>query len=202
STSVGVDGELSPQYHPWSTSATKRVGSLWSFKEHNPMAFFADTANQNVYPLAQFFDDLANDSVGEYNWITPNQFNDAHSALSGGFTYNGVSYTGDLAAIAQGDNFLAQVIPQIMASKAYQNNGVIVIWWDESEGGDDSSRTIPEIIISPLAKGNAYASSMTMSHSSDLKTIEEIFGLPFLNNVIPTAETNASGTGYNNVALV
>jgi len=29
--------------------------------KHNPMAFFSDTVVQNVYPLAQFFDDLNND---------------------------------------------------------------------------------------------------------------------------------------------
>ena len=62
--------------------------------KHNPMAFFADTQLQNVYPLAQLFDDLNNNTVGRYNWITPNQFNDAHSALSGGFTYQGTHYTG------------------------------------------------------------------------------------------------------------
>jgi len=103
------------------------------------------------------FTDLENNAVGRYNWITPDQFNDAHSTLSGGFTYNAVHFTGDSANIAQGDNFLSQVIPQIMASAAYKNNGVIIIWWDESEGGDDLSRTIQEIVISPLAKGNAYA---------------------------------------------
>lgn len=169
--------------------------------KHNPMAFFADTALQNVYPLAQLFDDLKNNSVGQYNWITPDQFNDAHSTLSGGFTYQGIHYTGDSANIAQGDNFLAQIIPQLMASPAYQDNGVIIIWWDESEGGDDLSRTIPEIVISPLAKGNAYASSLTLSHSSDIRTMEEIFRLPLINNPIPAAETN-NFNGYNNVASV
>jgi hypothetical protein len=163
------------------------------------MAFFADTLLQNVFPLAQFFDDLANNTIGQYNWITPNQFNDAHSTLSGGFTYRGVSYTGAQAAIAQGDNFLAQIIPQIMATPAYRNNGVIVSWWDETEGGDDTSRTIPEIIISPLARGNAYASAVPMSHSSDVKTWEEVFGLSFINNPIPLSETNNFG-GYENVA--
>src|SRR5437899_885754 len=118
--------------------------------KHNPMAFFADTQLQNVYPLAQLFDDLNNNAVGRYNWITPNQFNDAHSALSGGFTYQGTHYTGDQAGIAQGDNFLSIVVPQIMATPAYQDNGVIIIWWDETEGGDDASRAIPEIVISPL----------------------------------------------------
>ena len=84
--------------------------------KHNPMAFFTDTATQNVYPLAQFFVDLNNNTVGRYNWITPDQYNEAHSALNGGFTYQGVHYTGDQASIAAADNFLSHVIPQIMAS--------------------------------------------------------------------------------------
>jgi hypothetical protein len=170
--------------------------------KHNPMAFFPDTALQNVFPLSQFFQDLGNGTLGSYNWITPNQFNDAHSSLSGGFIYQNTHFTGDQASIAQGDNFLSQIVPQIIATPAYQNNGVIIIWWDESEGGDDLNRTIPEIIISPLAKGNAYASPLALSHSSDLKTMEEIFGLPFVNNPIPGAETSAAGNGYNNVAIV
>ena len=169
--------------------------------KHNPMAFFSDTAVQNVYPLAQFFDDLNNDTLGQYNWITPNQFNDAHSSLSGGFTYRGIHYTGDQAAIAQGDNFLATVIPQIMASPAYQDNGAIIIWWDETERGDAADRRIPEIVISPLAKGNGYASSVPLNHSSDIKTMEEIFELSLINNPIPVSETNVFG-GYNNVPTV
>jgi len=169
--------------------------------KHNPAAFFGDTANENVFPLAQLFTDLDNNTVGKFNWITPDQFNDSHSALNGGFTYQGVLYTGDQASVAQGDNFLSIVIPEIMASKEYQNNGVIVIMWDETEGGDTSSFTIPETIISPLAKGNAYASTVPMSHSSDLKTFEEIFGLALLNNPIPLSETNVFGA-YNNVSLV
>ena len=169
--------------------------------KHNPMAFFTDSAVRNVYPLSQLFVDLAANTVARYNWITPNQFDDAHSALTGGFTYQGVHYTNDQASVAQGDNFLSQIVPQIMATPAYQNNGVIIIWWDESENGDLTNRTIPEIVISPLAKGNAYASTVPMSHSSDIKTMEEIFGLSNLNNPIPVNETNAEG-GYNNVAVV
>jgi len=167
--------------------------------KHNPMAFFTDTQLQNVYPLAQLFDDLNSNSVRRYNWFTPDQLNDAHSTLTGGFTYNGTHYTGDSANIAQGDNFLSLVVPQIMASQAYQNNGVIIIWWDETEGGDDASRTLMEAVISPLAKGNAYSSSVVMSHSSDVKTMEEIFRLPNVNNPIPAGETNNFGD-HNYVA--
>ncbi|HWY74874.1 MAG TPA: alkaline phosphatase family protein [Verrucomicrobiae bacterium] len=169
--------------------------------KHNPFAFFADSAAKNVYALSQLFSDLTNETTGSYNWITPNQFDDAHSALNGGFTYQGTQFAGDQASIAQGDNFLSIIVPEIMASKAYQDNGAIIIWWDESEDGDTTNFAIPEIVISPLAKGNAYASTVVMNHSSDIKTWEEVFGLSFINNSIPITETNNFG-GFNNVATV
>ncbi len=170
--------------------------------KHNPMAFFQDSGTKNVFPLTQFSDDLSNGNIGQYNWITPDQYNDQHSSLTGGFTYQGTHFTGDQASIAQGDNFLSIFVPEIMASKAYKHNGVIVIWWDETEQGDTPNQSIGEIIISPLSKGNAYASSVELNHSSDLKSWEEIFDLPFLDNPIPVSETNVSGSGYNTVATV
>jgi hypothetical protein len=127
--------------------------------------------------LQQLTSELANNTVAQYNWITPDQFNDMHSTLTGGFTYNGVHYTGDQANIAQGDSFLSQLVPQIEASQAYKNDGAIVIWWDETEGGDDPSRTIGEIVISPDAKGNAYTNNILYTHSSDLLTMQEIFNV-------------------------
>jgi hypothetical protein len=156
--------------------------------KHNPQVFFTSTNGgnnstpsnpqaQNYAPLQQLTTDLANNTVARYNWITPDQYNDMHSTLDGGFTYNGVHYTGDQAAIAQGDNFLSIIIPQIEASSAYKNNGAIVVWWDETEGGDDPSRTLGEIIISPDAKGNAYTNNILYTHSSDLVTIQEIYGV-------------------------
>jgi hypothetical protein len=168
--------------------------------KHNPMAFFTDTATQNVEQMSQLTTDLSSNNVGRYNWITPNQFNDMHSALTGGFTdpRTSIHYTSDQAQIAQGDNFLSIVVPQIMASQAYQNNGAIIIWNDETEGADDTTATSTEILISPLAKGNAFASSVVTNHSSDIKTMEEIFGLPLIDNAIPTSEVFATG-GYASV---
>ena len=189
----GTSGPINPYYG---------TGQYDYAVKHNPMAFFTDTQLQNVSALTNFLKDLTNGTIGRYNWITPNQFNDQHSALSGGYTYHSVAYTGDQAAIAQGDNFLSILIPKIMASTAYQDHGLIIIRWDESEGGDTTSYTVPAIILSPLAKGNAYASSVELNHSSVIKTTEEILGLAFLSNAIPVAETKASGSGYNDVATV
>ena len=68
------------------------------------------------------------------------------------------------------------VVPQIMASNAFQNqNATIVIWNDETEGGDDPSRTSMEIVISKFAKGNAYNSTLRYTHSSDLKSLQELY---------------------------
>ena len=98
--------------------------------------------------MQQLFADLANDTVADYNWITPDQFNDMHTALNAGFK----GLTGDAANIGQGDNFLSTVVPAIMASRAYQDQGAIIIWWDESEedaandNPDDFNHTVGEKI--------------------------------------------------------
>jgi hypothetical protein len=141
-----------------------------------------DTSSSNpevshYAPLQQLTTDLNGNTLARYNLITPDQFNDMHSALTGGYSYKGTLYTGDQAAVAQGDNFLSIIVPQLMASQAYKNNGAIVIWFDETEGGDTSAQTLAEIVISPLAKGNAYASTLPYTHSSDLKTLEELYGV-------------------------
>ena len=79
-----------------------------------------------------------------------------------------------------------------------------MIWNDETEGGDTTAFTSTEIVISPLAKGNAYASGVALNHSSDIKTMQEIFGLgsSYLNNSIPSNEYSpAGGPGtYNTVS--
>ena len=170
--------------------------------KHNPPVFFTDTNGgddastenplaSSYAPLQQLFKDLDRDDVAEYNWISPDQYNDMHTALTGG--YKGLS--GDAANIKQGDDFLRQIIPLIMASRAYKNHGAIIIWFDESEqdaagdNPDDFNHTIPEIVISPRAHenvhGRPYASPIAYSHSSDLRTMQEIFRVgPFLGDAV------------------
>ncbi len=176
--------------------------------KHNPMAFFSDTATQNVMTFDKLRSDIAADTVsvsnptatnnfGRYNWITPNQYNDMHSSINGTFHYAGQDFTGNQSAIATGDNFLSIIVPQIMATDAYKNNGAIVIWMDETEGtnADDANHTLMEILISPLAKGGAYVSTTEFNHSSDIKTMEEIFQLGgYINNPIDPTETYAGLT--------
>jgi hypothetical protein len=64
--------------------------------KHNPMVFFTDTnggcdtsasnpLRTHYAPLQQLALDLQRDDVADYNWITPNQFNDQHTGLSNGY---------------------------------------------------------------------------------------------------------------------
>jgi len=194
--------------HQWNF-AVKHDGSLFFTDTNGSTVTTANTSttnpfSQNYAPLAQLANDLTDNTVAQFNIITPDQYNDMHTALTGGFTYHSTLYTGDLAQIAQGDNFLSIVVPQIMASQAYQNNGVIVIWTDETEGTNqnDFNHTLMEIVISPLAKGNAYASNLNYTHSSDLNTLQKIFQVTgqtptgFLNDA-----ANASNASNSTVAM-
>jgi hypothetical protein len=166
--------------------------------KHNPMQFFPDTQKLHVFPLTNFWTDLTNNKIGRYNWLTPDLYNDMHNPMPGGFKYHGTTFTGDQSAIAVGDNFLSIVIPKIMASAAYQDHGMIVLWWDETESTDNTKTTIPFVIISSLSKGNAYVSPLAYSHSSDLKTMDEIFSLAYQTNAIPTGEVDAQNNGLFN----
>jgi hypothetical protein len=181
--------------------------------KHNPMVFFKDTSGGcdktasnkrrlNYAPLQQLALDLQNDEVADYTWITPNQFNDQHTTLNNG--YGGPSGTPlktDAARIAQGDNFLARVVPLIMASKAYREHGIIVLWWDESEGGDTADFTLPFMVISRDAHenvgGKPFASGVEYSHSSFLRTMQKIFdvdpddGYPWLGGAAIAEDLSA-----------
>ena len=106
----GVGG-TAPSGVPVTTNPYNGTNQYDYAVKHNPMAFFTDSATANVKTFAQLTTDLKNNTYAQYNWITPDQLNDMHSSLTGGFTYQGVHYTGDQAAIAEGDNFLAQSFP-------------------------------------------------------------------------------------------
>ena len=80
--------------------------------------------------------------------------------------------------ITQGDAWLAQNAPPII-NWVMAHNGVLFITWDEAAHGDGP---IGMIVVSPFAKGHGYDLTQpdrryAYTHSSTLKTLEEIFGV-------------------------
>ncbi|HWU89949.1 MAG TPA: alkaline phosphatase family protein [Kofleriaceae bacterium] len=142
--------------------------------KHNPMLFFDDVTNtnsstsqnciQHVRPYTELATDLLNNTVARYNFITPNLCNDMHNSTG--------CATSD--SVRNGDTWLSTEVPKILASQAYQNGGVLMITWDESEGGDFP---IGMIVLSPMVKAPGYSNTIPYNHGSTLRTVQEIFGV-------------------------
>ena len=174
------------------TSCPLTASGLYAPK-HDPMVFFDDVTNtlnassanciSHVRPFTQLATDLQNNTAARYNFITPNLCNDMHGATG---------CPSDL--IATGDTWLSQQVPAIMSSAAYQNGGAIFITWDESEGGDVP---IGMIVVSSRAKGNGYTNSIPYTHSSTLRTLQEIFAVqPFLGDAANATDLSDLFTSF------
>jgi len=146
--------------------------------KHNAVVFFRDVTDGNtatsrhciahVRPFTELDGDLAADTVGNYNFITPNLCNDMHDSCP---PMNDT--------IAQGDAWLSMLVPKLLASKAYAEGGTVIITWDEGENGDGP---IGLIVLSSAAKAG-YAGSAHYTHGSTLRTVQTILGLsPFLGD--------------------
>lgn len=137
--------------------------------KHNPFAFFADVngwdghtfqpsarCTEHIVDFTQLAGDLAAGQIADYVFITPDLTNDMHDG-----------------SVAQGDAWLATVVPPIMASAQYQNGGALFLLWDE---GTDQADDPPFLVVSPNAAVG------TMSHkdydtSAFLKTVQAILGV-------------------------
>jgi Phosphoesterase family len=133
--------------NPGSANATDQY-----VPKHFPFPWFqsllSNPADCNAAHIADLFDpanglfhDLQHDSTTPaVSWISPNNCSDAHDAvchgnnLSGGFSDPNtpkapVNFTGGLFA---GDLFLEHVVPEIEASPAFKDGGLIDITFDEA----------------------------------------------------------------------
>jgi acid phosphatase len=140
--------------------------------KHNPFAFFADIDGwdgttfqpssrcvEHVVDYTQFDGDLASGSLPDYVFITPDLQNDMHDG-----------------SIAQGDAWLANEVPKILASPRFQNGGALFLLWDEGSNNGDNP---PFIVMSPNAKAG-FVSQTNYDTSSYLKTVQAMLGVEAL----------------------
>jgi hypothetical protein len=145
-------------------------------KRHNPFPYFDDVADSseknNIVPFTELASDIENHSLPNYGFITPNLAEDAHD--------------GTLAAA---DQWLKTNIAPLIASPEFQQDGILIITWDESVDSDcrpaPSCPPLPEnagggriatLVIGPRVKPG-YQSTTFYQHPSVLKTMSEALGL-------------------------
>ncbi len=144
---------------------------------HIPQIYFDDMTNgrnahsayciAHVRPLAQLASDISHNTMGRYNFITPNQCHDGHDPCGGN-------------AIAHIDGFLKSFLPTIFNSPQYRaGHAVIFIVGDEAANGDGP---IPFLALGHGVK-KGYKNEIRYTHSALLRTLEEIFNVrPYLGN--------------------
>jgi phosphatidylinositol-3-phosphatase len=157
--------------------------------KHNPFVFFDDVTEglrkdsakciAHIRPFQELAADLASNRVADYNFITPNMCHDMHDDC------------GKLK-VRSGDEWLRQNVPVILASQAY-SQGALFITWDEGDEFMFSAKDGPIglILLSPFGKGDGYSNSRRYTHSSLLKTLQDIFAVqPYLGDAAKAENLN------------
>lgn len=162
-----------------STGACPIFESGFYAPRHDPFLFFQDVVGyppdaNNPFcaahhkPYTALAADLTAELVATYNFITPDLCHDMHGAPGCG---------GAPDDVRKGDDWLAVNLPPIL-EYADAHNGVVMLVWDEPEW----SGHIPFLILGPQINPG-HVSTVAYSHSSLLKTTEELLGLPVLPTV-------------------
>lgn len=124
--------------------------------KHNPFAYYGGRCPANVVPMSDLAADLNGDAP-QLSWITPGLCNDGHDC-----------------GVRTADRWLSGVVPQITSSTAWQENGVLLITWDESSAADSR---VALLVVTPKLRGEI---TTTMDHYSLLATVSDQLGVPRL----------------------
>ena len=167
---------------------------------HDPFVYFHSViddqayCDQHVVNLNLLYQDLAAVSTTpSFVFITPNLCHDGHDSPCA---------DGEPGGLVSINTFLQALVPKILASPAYQQDGLLLITFDESEVGatiDASSccgelagpntpvpglaglggGVVGAVLLSPFIKPGTV-STTDYNHYSTLRSIEDLFGLEYL----------------------
>src|SRR5947208_16919591 len=121
--------------------------------KHNPFAYYGGTCPANVVPMSDLAADL-NGNPPQLSWITPGMCNDGHDC-----------------SVRTADRWLSGVVQQITSSTAWQQNGLLLITWDESSAGDGR---VALLVVTPTLRGQI---TTPLDHFSLLATVTARLGV-------------------------
>src|SRR5579884_2147896 len=154
---------------------------------HFPWVYFngvrnstSKLANLVNYTSSSFLADLNGASPPQFVWLTPNLQDDGHNS---GLTSK------------TPDSFLKNLIPQIQQTKWYQQNGIIILWWDESHPDVSNDTGIGDakpgggqtacLVISEAVKGTGDFTTPT-NHYGILRSLCLAYGVTPPNDAAHT----------------
>jgi hypothetical protein len=151
--------------------------------KHNGIVNFANmqtpTEFGKMFPLRQLSADLTAGSVRNFSYIVPNECNDMHGAPPWCVDSDNTSTVQQSFLIAQGDQFVGDVVNQITSSSMWlMGNNAIVVTFDE--GNRASSQILTIVITSHGPRG--VQDKTSFNHYSLLASLQQTFGLGCLLN--------------------
>jgi hypothetical protein len=198
----GACGHPAPGAVDPTSASAPPAGSYATFR--NPFVYFhsltdAPACAANDVGLDKLSSDLAGARAPSFAYVVPDRCHDGNPAPC---------TPGKPAGMAPADSFLQQVVPKILASRAYKNGGLLAITTDEApssgEFADSSSccgqprfpnlppptgasaaispsggGQVGALLLSPFVKGGGTDQG-TYNHFALLRTIEDLFGLSHL----------------------
>ena len=168
---------------------------------HDPFVFFhtiiddqarCDAQVVNLNALPKDLQDVG--TTANYTFITPNLCNDGHDPQCA---------DGGPGGLGAANAFLKKWVPLVTASPAFRHDGLLIITFDESDGEGPEGSTaccgekplasakrlpgvrgpgggkVAAVLLSPFIKPGTV-SKVPYNHYSQLRTIEDLFGLEHL----------------------
>ncbi len=127
-------------------------------RKHNPWVSMTDVPASANQPFTSFPTNYA--QLPTVSFVVPNQQDDMHSA-----------------SIAKGDTWLKNHLDGY-AQWAKTHNSLLIVTWDEDDGSTDNQ--VATIFVGPMVKAGDYSKSI--NHYNVLRTLEDLYGLPYANN--------------------
>jgi hypothetical protein len=175
---------------------------------HNPFVYFHSIIDDHVYceqhdvPLTQLPIDLAKArNTPSFSFITPDLCNDGHD----GDGTPGSCADGGPGGLVAADSFLQTWVPRITGSQAFKRDGLLLITFDEAEAEGSTADAsaccnqaqfpntpnnggpvpgmgggkVGAVALSPFIRPGTVT-SQAYNHFSFLRSVEGLFGLPYL----------------------
>lgn len=170
-----ISGTQQKLSHRWK-SLTKRKGLRYPLsganqyvRKHNPLILFDSVTNDAVRPrqvknFTTFYEDLKNEALPQYMFITPNMTNDAHDS--------DVSVAG---------NFLADFLSPLLKNEYFSKDALVLVTFDETGNYSEPNRVYSFLVggaIPAHLKGTTDDTFYT--HYSIMASLEANWGLPSL----------------------
>ena len=167
-----------------------RFGDQYAAR-HNPFVYFQSLLDSGEciahdVDLGQLRSDLSNPATTpNYAFIVPNLCEDGHDAPC---------IDGRPGGLVSADLFLREWVPRILGSPAWAENSLLIVTFDEADGGDASACCNEMPGLNAVTAGGGRTGALLISrfiqpasvndtpynHYALLRSIEDIFALPHL----------------------